>query len=472
MTVRTPIYMIAPVGQPQQQPYPFTTQMMNELKELAGYAFSINPNPYLEVNTGVGTALPGQPFVDTYYIAGASTSRVDRSATEAETPNISISTDNYTRITQRTDVVSLPNGDTNNLQYPLYFDGTDLRAMTVTDFIDTFITADVLAQFGGGGYTLAKGGTYYLTTNDNPPNATRVGTTFAARNSVADVAAYTRTGIPETTKQVINTDYYVAMNNYPPTGSGLYDNPIYDLPIYYDAGTETIKTHSAATWATLLNPFLRYFLSTNGGTAYALSYNIDGADGVANGSAYADTRTSGSLTGYATRFVNADDYRTQEFPNGTASTIATQSFKIHQGPITAAPVAMPNTPYVVTADSNGLGGSCTAQINVNSNGTITGTGTIGNPSSDGSLPQNWYTGGNPELYQVRWNYTANINGGTITSAGDNVWLGLNISRSWSIYDGSVSSSPNTMSGLMEIREISTGTVLASGTVYLSADQNP
>lgn len=333
MTVRTPLFMNAPDGEPQLQLTTFTTAMMTSLKELAGYAFSLNPNPRIEVNTVNGTALTGQPFTDTYYIAGASTSRIDRYATEAETPNISIVSNDYNRIRVIEDAVSLPTGDTNNLQYPLYFDGTDLRAMTVTDFIDTFIPADVLTQFGGGGYTLAKGGTYYLTTNDTPPNATRVGDTFCARNNVANVAAYTSDGIPETTTQVIYTDYYVAMNNYPPTGSGLYDatDTTYDLPLYFDAGTETIKTHTPATWGALLNPFLRYYLSSSGGTTYRLSYNLDGTSGTTNGSIYADTRTSGSVTGYTTRFVGVDDYRTQEFPNGAESTVTSHRFKIHQG---------------------------------------------------------------------------------------------------------------------------------------------
>jgi len=481
MTVRTPLYYLAPTGQPQAQIYPFTTTMMTQLKEMAGHAYALNPNPRIEVNSGVGTVLANQPFVDTYMIAGASTTNVSGYATEAATPNISMVTENYSRLTVVTDAVSLPTGDTNNHQYPLYLyspTGLDedigFRSMTVTDFVDTFITADVLAQFGGGGQSLAKGGTYYVTNDATPNQGTLTGTTHFAQNKVADVAAYTSGGIPETTNQVNIQSYYIAKVNYSPTVNGLWDTgALYDLPLYFDAGSDQIKQHTPATWAALLNPFLRYFLSPSGGTQYAISYNVDGADGVTNGLVYTDTRTSGvGGSGYNTRFVGVDDYRTQEFPNGTASVISSKRFKIHQGP-GSAPVAMPNTPYVCSAVSSGLSGSCTAQINVNSNGSITGTGTNGNPSSDGSLPQTWYSGGNPELYQVRWNYTSNLSGGgTITSPGDNVWLGLNISRSWSIYDTSNTAGNNTMSGLMEIREISTGTVWASGTVLLSADQEP
>ena len=42
--------------------------------------------------------------------------------------------------------------------------------------------------------------------------------------------------------------------------------------------------------------------------------------GNSRGSGIADTRLDGSGN-YQTRFVNTDDYRAQEFPNGTAQTI-------------------------------------------------------------------------------------------------------------------------------------------------------
>ena len=40
-----------------------------------------------------------------------------------------------------------------------------------------------------------------------------------------------------------------------------------------------------------------------------------------------DTRLNGSGN-RQTRFVNANDYRAQEFPNGSATTIATHNLKI------------------------------------------------------------------------------------------------------------------------------------------------
>ena len=48
-----------------------------------------------------------------------------------------------------------------------------------------------------------------------------------------------------------------------------------------------------------------------------------------DGSGIADTRLNGSGD-YQTRFVNTDDYRAQEFPNGTATTVATYFLRINK----------------------------------------------------------------------------------------------------------------------------------------------
>jgi hypothetical protein len=59
-----------------------------------------------------------------------------------------------------------------------------------------------------------------------------------------------------------------------------------------------------------------------------LSYNIDGT-GNSRGSAMVDTRLNGSGN-YQTRQVGLDDYRAQEFPDGSPATISTYTFKITQ----------------------------------------------------------------------------------------------------------------------------------------------
>ena len=63
-------------------------------------------------------------------------------------------------------------------------------------------------------------------------------------------------------------------------------------------------------------------------TGYRISYNINGS-GNNRGTAMTDTILNGSGN-YQTRQVNTDDYRAQEFPNGTAVTATTYNLKINK----------------------------------------------------------------------------------------------------------------------------------------------
>ena len=98
MTARLGLFLAAPTGEPFNQINEMPTAGMNSVHDFASYVLSTNPAVRLEVNTSNGSQMAGQPFVDTYYIAGAYTTRVDRFSTAAETPNISQSTDNYSRL--------------------------------------------------------------------------------------------------------------------------------------------------------------------------------------------------------------------------------------------------------------------------------------------------------------------------------------------------------------------------------------
>ena len=344
MTVRSPLFMEAATGETAgKMIYPFNSTGMTELHKLAGHAYALSPNPRIEVSGSLGDPLPGATFTDTWWSAGASTTDVTNYDTASETPNVFMVTDTYNSLRLVYDVDASPfSSDTNNTQFPLYLyspegpDGDDwptagLRTMTNQDFVETFIIP-TLDQFHGGGSSLEQGGTYFMTTSSSPANATVVG--IAALNQEANPAAYSAASIPETPSQNNTvTTYRIAKVNWSPTASTLYESGAnYDLPLYYDYGTESIKQHSPTTWAALLNPFLRYYLSGQAGVAYKLSYNVDGSDGTTNGTLYQDTRITTAGTSYQQRFVNANDYRTQEFPTGTATAQgASKAFKIHRG---------------------------------------------------------------------------------------------------------------------------------------------
>jgi hypothetical protein len=369
MAVRKPLKLEMPEGNTLWQIQEYDALTTTFLNEFAAYAYAnqpSGPSPNLTVNSpGVGSLIGGQPFVDTYYIAGVSTSRVDRFATEAETPDISLVTDNYSRIRVLNNATPISTSDTNNFQYPLflYDDGgvIQLKAMSRLDFIDSCVipALDTMTIWAAN-TTNQQSGTYILTTSTTPTDATLVSATPVAVNSVANVAAYTAGGIAETTKQTIDTNYYLARLNFAATTYNMYSAAAgtYDLPLYFDAGTETLKMHTPATWSALIGPFLNYYLGTPG-TGYCINYDL--ISGNQRGTTYTDTRVTPTGTGYNQRFVNADDYRTQEFPTGTATTISanTKAFYISkEGTATETVVlsgstATPNMYYAIGPVYNG-----------------------------------------------------------------------------------------------------------------------
>lgn len=337
MAVRTPLFINQPTGQFLPQIYEMDSATLDTVHAFASYAYAQNPSVRLEVDTANGVLMGGQPFVDTYYVAGAYSTRVDRFATEAETANIVFTTDNYNRLRYVVDSVTFPTGDTNNLQYPLYLYSvggtTQLRTMSRQDFIDTFVSPGIQAMdsqgFYDGGTSRDQAGTYFMTTSSNPAGGTIVSNTPVAVNSQANVSAYTASGIPEAVKQTIDINYYIAKVDPAASEYDLYDSEqgTWDLPMYFDAGDENMKQHTPTSWANLLGPFLRYYIATTG-SGYNIEYNINGS-GNTQGTSYVDTRLTSSST-YQQRYVNTDDYRTQEFPNGTQTTVAGSTKTIKQ----------------------------------------------------------------------------------------------------------------------------------------------
>jgi len=82
----------------------------------------------------------------------------------------------------------------------------------------------------------------------------------------------------------------------------------------------------AASWKTTFQNVMRYAIANVSGLK--LRYSINGA-GTTCGSAMTDTRLSGSGN-YQTQQVGGDDYRAQEFPDGSPVTIDTYTLKVQK----------------------------------------------------------------------------------------------------------------------------------------------
>ena len=251
-------------------------------------------------------------ITDTRMQAGASTTDVTNFDSAGETPNVSTVTVTYDKITSANSTVSAA-ADTNNIRFPVYSDSGNVKAMTLTDMYDSFVS---LATSGASTLLPASQPYKIHTSTTVPTGYTLVSSTAVFSDTRANVGAYTAGGIGETRDQPTTiSNYYLHKR----TGSlAAYTN----LPLYIDSN-QNLKEYTTAEFDAVLNEVIRYAAVNL--TSNKLRFYIGGA-GTTCGTGMANTKLNGSGN-YQTRFVNADDYRTQEFPNGSAVTVATHYLK-------------------------------------------------------------------------------------------------------------------------------------------------
>ena len=308
MTVRTPLKLN---GSNLQE---MTTTEINAIKTEAIRLYGANPYVYLSV---VGSGGNLGTLSDTRLQAGAGITRVDRFATSAETANVSTVTVNYARITQSVDT-SLSSWTDATYSYPLYYDAGNLREMTATDFADTFILP-AIDTLTSGSTTSAQAGTYHISTSSSVAGSTLVSATPVFVDTRANAAAYTSGGLIETRDQPTTiTNYYLHRINSAAAAG-------HELPVCYrKSGTDLQQTPSA-TFQSALTTMINYYAAEVTGTR--IRYSINGS-GNNRGSGMTDTKLNSST--YLTRYVNTNDYRAQEVPSGSSTSISTYYLRIYQ----------------------------------------------------------------------------------------------------------------------------------------------
>jgi len=309
MAIRTPLYNNS--GNLQQM----TTAMVTEIVQQTVYQYSTDPSVALSVVSS-GGSLTG--LSDTRLQAGSQSTSATSAPSEATTAEPSVVTVSYDKITSTSSggSATTDSGKT----FPVYLDGlNNIQAMTHQDMLDTFIhpAIDLLASASTG---TDQAGTYQISTSASLSGNTEVSgsNTPVFVDTRANTSAYTSGSIPETLDQptTINSYYLQRINGT--------DNS-YTLPIIIDTNNH-LQISPEVTFETLLKNMVKY--SAVNDTGYTISYNINGS-GNNRGTGMADTRLDGSGN-YQTRFVNADDYRAQEFPNGSPQTINTYFLKINK----------------------------------------------------------------------------------------------------------------------------------------------
>ena len=256
----------------------------------------------------VGSSGTLDAMSDTRTQAGASTTHASSYRSAGETADVSTVTVSYDKISQGLASAGAP-ADTNNLRFPAYIDSSNnVKAMTQQEMYDTYASAAIDAVIAAIPYQIG-------TSTSAPSGYTNVSTTAVFSDTRADAGAYTAGGIGETQDQPTTiTNYYLHRSN--------------GTDVAYSATPMTINSSgnleelTSGEFDVIMKECIRYTAESLSGNR--VRYYIDGS-GTSLGSGMVNTKLNSST--YQQRYVNTDDYRTQEFPAGSAATISTYYLK-------------------------------------------------------------------------------------------------------------------------------------------------
>jgi hypothetical protein len=255
----------------------------------------------------VGSSGTLDAMTDTRTQAGAATTHASSFRSAGDTPDVSTVTVSYDKISLATASTSAP-ADTNNIRFPAYITGTDIKAMSLQEMYDTYASDAIDA--------IIAALPYQISTSTSPPSGyTNVSTTAVFTDTRANAGAYTAGGITETQDQPTTiTNYYLHRSN--------------GTDVAYTATPMTINSSgnleelTSAEFDVICKEMIRY--TAENLASNKVRYYIDGS-GTSLGTGMVNTKLNSST--YQTREVGGDDYRTQEFPAGSAATISTYYLK-------------------------------------------------------------------------------------------------------------------------------------------------
>ena len=310
MAVRTPLYNNA--GNIQEM----SATQIQQIKDFCTLKF-YSGNP-VELQVDVGNGNIGS-ISDTRLQAGAASTSATAFPSEATTAEPSVVTITQNNIKQILATTPTLTNDTGNL-YPVYYDSqNNIQAMNLQDMKDTFIHP-VIDTIASTDNTTAQAGTYFISTSSTASYPVSVvSATPVYTDTRADTSAYTAGGIGETLDQPTNITQYYLHKNLTTSEALTYplkirsDNDLQEYPTAdFDAMIQNLMVYTALA-------------STDG---YTIRYELGTSTAnYTKGTCIADTRLNGSGN-YQTRFVNADDYRAQEFPDGSPTTINTYYLRL------------------------------------------------------------------------------------------------------------------------------------------------
>ena len=307
------------------------------IKERMFWSYVSNPSVTLTVVNSSGNL---GTLTDTRLQAGTYLNAPSSFPSEGETPEPTIVNVGIARIQQT--IAADPNPATTPTQYPAYFTlAGDVKAMTLQDMYDIFAT-DVF----NGGWIAADGSTTYPSLTDALIYRIHTTTSLTDYTAVpgpdgstilpvftdtrADPSQYSAGSIPEGTDKPMDIqNYYLFKKNIPSL-------PAFPAMVRVNTDGNVVAMTGAAI-DTAIGAAIRYMVQSEVGYRIRYEYGTNGSGTVGlgtapgfkvAGSAMTDTRLDGSGN-YQTQQIDGDDYRAQEFPDGspqTANTYTLQSY--------------------------------------------------------------------------------------------------------------------------------------------------
>ena len=287
------------------------------------YLFRSDTGPYPAGEASIGS------ISDTRKIAGAATSDATNFHTEAETGEPSTTTDTYDKIIQHVENTTVKSWwSLDDAPFPVYIrsDG-NIQTMNLDDIVDTFIEPAIDRYITD---PTSYPCTYRIHSANTLTGYTLVDASPVFVDSRAKPSLYDSdgSGIPETLDQsVVVNNYYLFKKNRSASA------PSFIEPLMLTEFNGTGNT--AGNWnlredftlGSDLGSVMEHYACEVDGYKIRYRYSSDGA-GTNLGTGMADTILNGSGF-YVTEQVE-DDYRAQEFPDGTPVTANTYYLRAYK----------------------------------------------------------------------------------------------------------------------------------------------
>lgn len=325
MAVRRPMWIDQTTGQPRS----FTTAELTAIRTEAGRR-CVSGTTLSRKGTNDANL---NSMNDSRLQAGAYTSNAVTYQNPADTSTVNVTYDYIdqavaTGFTGKTWKDQFPAFTPSNVLRPCYYEAGNLKVMTKQDVMDTFVYPAITAKHSSTTDNVNQYDYYFSSTTTSPTGGTNISGSVIYADTRANAGAY-GSSIPNTQDQPTTiTNYYLSRTN----GTAQTANYTGRMPAFIGSTGNLYHPHKSSTLgASDFSEFFwvwleHYFKEANESAAgYRLRYQVSTSSpatgAVTRGSGMTDTKLNSQTTVY--QFVNANDYRSQDVPAGSATTQAT-----------------------------------------------------------------------------------------------------------------------------------------------------